>query len=123
METHTPPPAPPLSYQLIIVGHLDLAWSDWFDGSVIAQLADGTTSLTVAPAARWAIRSARLAKSRRIALGIPQLLGAGLPLLRCAIMHTDFTCSANPSIVVCWTLDPPPSVVAEIFLFFNYEIR
>ncbi len=48
MDMHIPLPAPPVTYQLIIAGHLDPSWSDWFDGIVIVHLPDGTTSLTVA---------------------------------------------------------------------------
>ena len=47
MDLHIPLPDSPFTYQLIIAGHLDPSWSDWFDGIVIAQLPDGTTSLTV----------------------------------------------------------------------------
>ncbi|MBC8161306.1 MAG: hypothetical protein H7Z42_08810 [Roseiflexaceae bacterium] len=43
MDEHTPQPA---TYRLIVAGHLDPAWSNWFDGSEIVQLPDGTTSLT-----------------------------------------------------------------------------
>jgi hypothetical protein len=36
----------PERYQIRINGHLDVAWSDWFDGLVISQRVDGTTTLT-----------------------------------------------------------------------------
>ena len=34
------------SYRIRIRGHLDPIWSAWFDGLAIAQLEDGTTTLT-----------------------------------------------------------------------------
>jgi len=33
-------------YRIRIRGHLDVAWSDWFDGLGITQEDDGTTTLT-----------------------------------------------------------------------------
>jgi hypothetical protein len=33
-------------YRIRIRGHLDPAWSAWFDGLAISQQADGTTTLT-----------------------------------------------------------------------------
>lgn len=33
-------------YQIKIKGHLDLRWSDWFDGLVISHLPGGVTVLT-----------------------------------------------------------------------------
>ncbi len=33
-------------YQIKIKGHLDLRWSDWFDGLVISHLPGGVTLLT-----------------------------------------------------------------------------
>jgi hypothetical protein len=35
----------PLHYRISIHGHLDPAWSDWFEGLAIVQEADGTTTL------------------------------------------------------------------------------
>ena len=37
---------PPEQYRVRILGHLDPAWSDWFDDLAIAQEEDGTTTLT-----------------------------------------------------------------------------
>jgi hypothetical protein len=37
---------PPERYRLRIRGHLGQAWSSWFDGLVISQQDDGTTTLT-----------------------------------------------------------------------------
>jgi hypothetical protein len=40
-------PAPPSArYRIRIRGHLDPAWSTWFDGLTVTQAADGTTELT-----------------------------------------------------------------------------
>jgi hypothetical protein len=36
----------PAYYRLHIAGHLDPAWSVWFDGLTITQEDDGTTTLT-----------------------------------------------------------------------------
>ena len=36
----------PDRYRVRIGGHLDPAWSTWFEGLVIVQEADGTTTLT-----------------------------------------------------------------------------
>jgi len=35
----------PAHYRIRIRGHLDPAWSAWFDGLAITQEADGTTTL------------------------------------------------------------------------------
>jgi len=35
----------PVHYRIRIRGHLDAAWSDWFDGLAITQEEDGTTTL------------------------------------------------------------------------------
>lgn len=35
----------PARYRIRISGHLDPAWSGWFDGLTITQQADGTTTL------------------------------------------------------------------------------
>jgi hypothetical protein len=39
------PDRSPVHYCIRIRGHLDAAWSDWFDGLTIAQEDDGTTTL------------------------------------------------------------------------------
>ena len=36
---------PPARYRIRIRGHLDPAWSAWFDSLTVAQDADGTTEL------------------------------------------------------------------------------
>jgi hypothetical protein len=36
----------PAHYRIRIGGHLDPAWSAWFDGLAITQEEDGTTTLT-----------------------------------------------------------------------------
>ena len=40
-----PAQQPPARYRIRIRGHLDLAWSAWFDGLTVAQADDGTTEL------------------------------------------------------------------------------
>jgi hypothetical protein len=42
MSTPARPPAP---YRIRIRGHLDPAWSAWFDSLTVAQADDGTTEL------------------------------------------------------------------------------
>lgn len=37
---------PPEQYRVRILGHLDPAWSTWFDGLTITQAEDGSTTLT-----------------------------------------------------------------------------
>ena len=44
MNERTPTPT---TYRLLVAGHLDPAWSDWFAGGVVSHLPDGTTSLTL----------------------------------------------------------------------------
>jgi hypothetical protein len=39
------PAQPPARYRIRIRGHLDLAWSAWFDSLTVAQADDGTTEL------------------------------------------------------------------------------
>jgi hypothetical protein len=39
------PAQPPARYRIRIHGHLDPAWSAWFDSLTVAQAADGTTEL------------------------------------------------------------------------------
>ena len=41
----TAPDRAPDQYRIRIRGHLDQAWSAWFDGLTIAQEDDGTTAL------------------------------------------------------------------------------
>ena len=38
-------PQPPARYRIRIQGHLDPAWSAWFDGLTLTQAVDGTTEL------------------------------------------------------------------------------
>jgi len=40
-----PPAQPPARYRIRIRGHLDPAWSTWFDGLTVTQTNDGTTEL------------------------------------------------------------------------------
>jgi len=40
------PVQPPDRYRVRIRGHLDPAWSTWFDSLTVAQSDDGTTELT-----------------------------------------------------------------------------
>jgi hypothetical protein len=40
-----PSPAPSGSYRIRIRGHLEPAWSAWFDSLVVARTEDGTTDL------------------------------------------------------------------------------
>jgi hypothetical protein len=39
------PAQPPAHYRIRIRGHLDPAWSAWFDSLTVAPAADGTTEL------------------------------------------------------------------------------
>jgi len=39
-------PAQPARYRIHIGGHLDPAWSTWFDGLTVTRANDGTTELT-----------------------------------------------------------------------------
>ena len=39
------PAQPPASYRIRIRGHLDPAWSAWFDGTAVEQADEGTTEL------------------------------------------------------------------------------
>jgi hypothetical protein len=39
------PAQPPARYRIRIRGHLDPAWSAWFDSLTVAQADDGTTEL------------------------------------------------------------------------------
>jgi hypothetical protein len=39
------PARPPARYRIRIRGHLDPAWSAWFDSLTVAQADDGTTEL------------------------------------------------------------------------------
>src|SRR5215813_10678886 len=39
------PAQPPTRYRIRIRGHLDPAWSTWFDSLTVAQADDGTTEL------------------------------------------------------------------------------
>lgn len=34
------------TYQIIVQGHLDESWSDWFDDLAVIHRPDGTTTLT-----------------------------------------------------------------------------
>jgi hypothetical protein len=33
------------SYEILLEGHLDARWADWFDGLTLTQQSDGTTVL------------------------------------------------------------------------------
>lgn len=55
----------PGQYQLRIVGHLDTSWTDWFEGMVVTQENDGTTSLC-GPVVDQAALHGLLAKVRDI---------------------------------------------------------
>ena len=39
------PAQPPARYHIRIRGHLDPAWSTWFDGLTVTRTIDGTTEL------------------------------------------------------------------------------
>ena len=41
----TTPEQPPARYRIRIRGHLDPAWSTWFDSLTVTQAVDGTTEL------------------------------------------------------------------------------
>lgn len=45
-EAYKPPnPDQPLIYEVMLKGHLDDAWNDWFGGVTVTQKDDGTTLL------------------------------------------------------------------------------
>jgi hypothetical protein len=41
----SPPPQPPARYRIRIHGHLDPAWSAWFESLTVTQADDSTTEL------------------------------------------------------------------------------
>jgi len=45
VTTSNPSPLPAGSYRIRIRGHLEPAWSAWFDSLVVARTEDGTTEL------------------------------------------------------------------------------
>ena len=45
MTTSNPSPAPAGTYRIRIRGHLEPAWSAWFDSLVVARTEDATTEL------------------------------------------------------------------------------
>jgi hypothetical protein len=49
------PAQPPARYRIRIRGHLDPAWSAWFDGLTVAPADDGTTELAGALADQAAL--------------------------------------------------------------------
>jgi hypothetical protein len=59
----TTPQRAPARYRIRIRGHLDPAWSAWFDGLTITQQEDGTTEL-VGPLADQAALYGLLARLR-----------------------------------------------------------
>ncbi len=61
----------PNIYQIRVKGHLDLKWSDWFDGFVITAQANNETLLTGSVTDQAALHGV-LAKLRD--LGLPILL-------------------------------------------------
>jgi hypothetical protein len=72
----SPPAQPPARYRIRIRGHLDPAWSAWFDSLSVAQADDGTTELA-GPLADQAALFGLLARLRD--LGATLLLVEGLP--------------------------------------------
>ena len=38
-------PKEPHSYQIVVAGHLDMKWADWFDGVTLTHTPDGHTHL------------------------------------------------------------------------------
>ena len=70
---------PAQSYRLRILGHLDPAWSTWFDSLAITQEDDGTTTLTgplVDQAALYGLLG-RLRDLGATLLGVEQLVADG----------------------------------------------
>ena len=66
-------------YRIRIGGHLDVAWSDWFDGLGISQEDDGTTTLSgalVDQAALYGVLS-RLRDLGATLLAVERLAGNG----------------------------------------------
>lgn len=70
------PAQPPARYRIRIRGHLDPAWSTWFDGLAVARADDGTTEL-VGPLTDQAALFGLLARLRD--LGATLLLVEHLP--------------------------------------------
>jgi hypothetical protein len=60
------------SYRIRIDGHLDRAWSEWFDGLTIAHEADGTTTL-IGPVVDQAMLYGLLARARDLGLTLVAL--------------------------------------------------
>jgi hypothetical protein len=57
------------TYQIIVSGHLDLKWKDWFDGFSITHQADNETCLVGAVADQGALHGL-LAKVRDLGLSL-----------------------------------------------------
>jgi hypothetical protein len=79
MDEGSPSQSRPVTYQLIIAGYLDPSWSDWFDGMVIAQMPNGTTSMTGAVADQAALYGL-LARACDLGLTLLGLQRADAPL-------------------------------------------
>ena len=73
------PAQPPARYRIRIRGHLDPAWSAWFDSLTVAHAPDGTTDL-VGPLADQAALFGLLTRLRD--LGATLLLVEQLPEAR-----------------------------------------
>lgn len=46
IDARRPDAERPASYEIRVRGHLDGAWTNWFEGWVLERAADGTTRLT-----------------------------------------------------------------------------
>ena len=73
-------------YCIRVEGHLDNAWSDWFDGRTLSQLPDGTTTLTGPVADQSALHGLLL-----------KLHNMGLSLVACDRVRSRIDDRAQPS--------------------------
>jgi hypothetical protein len=71
-------------YQIVVKGHLDCEWSEWFDGLTITQVGSGETILTGPLVDQTALHGV-LIKIRDL----------GLPLLRLSHIEPERESSAN----------------------------
>ena len=71
-------------YQIVVKGHLDSEWSDWFDGLTITMVDNGETILTGPIVDQTALHGV-LIKIRDL----------GLPLLSLTRVETGRECEAN----------------------------
>ena len=61
------------TYQIIVSGHLDLKWKDWFDGFDITHQTNNETSM-IGPVADQAALHGLLAKIRDLGLSLSSVI-------------------------------------------------